>query len=937
MKKLLFSVLLSMIILNEGVAQNLVLGASSWVDGEILVKVNPYSAKSLSSPFSGQFSITGVKSTAIKGPVEGWYLLKGNFSTEKLLDMARSNDHVLFAEPNYRVRSLSVTPNDPLFQEQWGLNNRSNGIDVKATEAWNRGVGGAGVVAVLDTGIDYNHVDLAENMWVNPSPISNDRHGYNFVSMDADPMDDNFHGTHCAGIIGAVGNNGVGISGVAWSGSLMAVKCLDGAGFGDVATIIQGIDYILEMKRNGVPIVAVNASLGFGGHSQAAYEAIHALSRESILFIAAAGNSGTNNDVEPSYPGNYDLPNVISVANITRDGVLNETSCYGLKTVHIAAPGTDILSTVNQDPYEPSSNDLSLFFDNMELQGENWAISGDWELGAYDMDPWGMKPLYRSPQKSWKLTFRPGGGLAYFTLKDSLDLSVISGDREVYAGVFIRGWFDGYWGYNDEWVSLQCQRDSQSDWMEIGRIGKHGLDHMNFSKIWGRVPREMRSSQVRFRLVVSWSSGTNPSSSFFYLDDFGVGLARPTEKYDFKSGTSMAAPFVSGAVSLLKSLYPSESMETIRWRILRSSAPLDSLAGKVATGGYLDLNRAMETVPPRFLSSAPMDGGRLSTGGTLSWSFRKDSSHALEYLLSIGSIGSEGMREIYRGPESRFTLDGQLPAGRYRWQVTAIDEPGGTASRFIVSGDVRELALEAGLDEIGSPVSRDLLVKEGLDKRLFVGAPLSVDVAIPNTVQIKAGDLGEIRPKKGLLPRQVLADRLGIASSDVIDQMSLSTPIIGGSGNRAFFDVSISVSEAELAKAKSASTGSGGVENLDQMGIFVLINGKKWCLPSVADGQFGPMFRTASRIVEGERVHDISWTVCLVDDEESSVSMHRDSLGRGFFLVRDGAKDSELDLSFAISSSRGQTSQSSGGCQVGHLGIYGLFLLGLPLLLVFRE
>nr|WP_321501723.1 S8 family serine peptidase [uncultured Dethiosulfovibrio sp.] len=938
MRKLFFSVFLSITLFSVGWAETLPLETPSWVNGQVLIKLSPSSEPQVARSLSERFSSRGVKSTAIKGPEEGWFLLEGDFSTEKLMDMARSDSSISFVEPNYKVRALSVTPNDPSFSDQWGLLNDLNGIDVNATEAWSENTQGGGVVAVLDTGIDYNHIDLAGNMWVNPYPVSNDRYGYDFVNGDGDPMDDNFHGTHCAGIIGSLGNNRIGVSGVMWAGSMMAVKCLDGRGLGDVATIIQGINYILEMKQKGVPVVAVNASLSFGGYSQAAYEAIHALSKESILFVAAAGNAGSDNDLEPSYPSNYELPNVISVANITQEGVLNETSSYGLKTVHLAAPGTDILSTVNQDPYEPASGDRSLFFDDMELQGENWVVSGDWALGAYDMDPWGIGPLYRSPEKSWKLTFQPGGGQAYFTLKTPLDLSVVSNDLEVYGGAFIRGWFDGYWGYDDEWISLQCQSDPGAEWFEIARLGKHGLDHMKFTKIGGKIPRDMRRKEVWFRLVVSWSSGTIPSSSFFYLDDFGVGLAGPTERYDRKSGTSMAAPFVSGAVSLLRGMYPSESMDSLRWRILRSAKPLEGLKGKVATGGYLDLSHGMKTVPPQYISSSPIDGGRSSTTGTLRWNFRKDSSYDLEYRLYIGSIESKEMQELYRGPKSEYVLDGDLLSGRYRWQVTAVDEPGGTASRFVISGDVKEISLEGGVEEIGTPVSMDLLVKEGLDKRLFVGAPLSVDAVIPDTTAIKAGDLGETKPKKGLIPREVLGDMLGIASSDVVDQMSLSASIIGGSGDRAFFDISLSISESELNRTGlSEGIEAMNLDSLHKLGIFIFMGGKRWCLPSLPESQFGDMFKTASRVVDGEKIYDISWTVCLVDGGESSVSVYKDSYDRAFFLVRDGAKDNQLELSLALATAKDSTFQSSGGCQIGHFGVYGLILLGLPLLLSSRN
>ncbi len=183
----------------------------------------------------------------------------------------------------------------------------------------------------------------------------NDLNGFNGTDAIADPMDDNGHGTHCAGIIGAEGDNGEGIAGVNWHVKIMPLKFLGRGGFGSVDDAIEAINYAIDRKKNGVNIRIISASWGSTQRSQALEDVIRAAGDAGILFIAAAGNDSSNNDSRPHYPSNYDLPNVISVAATDRNDELASFSNYGLKTVHVAAPGKDISSTWLNDAYREAS------------------------------------------------------------------------------------------------------------------------------------------------------------------------------------------------------------------------------------------------------------------------------------------------------------------------------------------------------------------------------------------------------------------------------------------------------------------------------------------------------------------------------------------------------------------------------------------------------
>jgi subtilisin family serine protease len=260
-----------------------------------------------------------------------------------------------FEQDAYRAAdATSSTSSTSTTSTQWDL------AAVNAPAAWNMTTGSSSVVvAVIDTGVDYNHVDLSANIWTNPNAGSDgftgDVHGYNFVADNGNPMDDNGHGTHVAGTIAAEANS-YGVTGVAYSTTIMPLKFLDANGSGYLSDAVESINYAtMERTVYGVNVRVDNCSWGGGGFSAAMQTAIQAAGNAGIMVVTAAGNNGTNNDTSPQYPANYDLPNVISVAASNQNNQLASFSNFGATTVDIAAPGVSIYSTTPNNTYSTYS------------------------------------------------------------------------------------------------------------------------------------------------------------------------------------------------------------------------------------------------------------------------------------------------------------------------------------------------------------------------------------------------------------------------------------------------------------------------------------------------------------------------------------------------------------------------------------------------------
>ncbi|HPB81642.1 MAG TPA: S8 family peptidase, partial [Spirochaetota bacterium] len=316
-------------------------GMMSHADDRIIVRYRSSAQGAAAAARHGsrvirQFSQTGITVQS----------LKSGESVSSGIARLRRDPSVLYAEPDYVLEAVS-TPNDPDYNSLWGL------TQIHCPEAWDYTSGSREViVAVVDTGVDYTHPDLAANIWTNTGEIPDngidddgngyvdDIHGYNFFSYNNNPFDDNGHGTHCAGTIGAAGDNGTGVIGVSPSVSIMALKFLSAGGTGYTSDAIKCIAYAVA---NGARVLS--CSWGGGYYSEALFDAIESARSQGVTVVIAAGNNGTNNDAAPFYPASYSSENIISVGASTPGDINAYFSNYGVESVDVFAPGTGILST----------------------------------------------------------------------------------------------------------------------------------------------------------------------------------------------------------------------------------------------------------------------------------------------------------------------------------------------------------------------------------------------------------------------------------------------------------------------------------------------------------------------------------------------------------------------------------------------------------------
>ncbi len=308
------------------------------------------------------------------GDNEGVYLVRSSFQALEAISRAKGIE-IEFAEPNY-IYTHDAASNDTYYTNGslWGMygdaSSPANQYGSQAAEAWAAGKTGSSTVyvGIIDEGIQFTHPDLDANVWNNPNDaadgVDNDGNGYvdDIHGWDFDgnnntiydggtrgSLDD--HGTHVTGTIGGEGGNGTGVVGVNWSVTYISGKFLGRRG-GTTASAIKAVDYFTDLKtRHGLNIVATNNSWGGGGFSQGLNDAIVRANAANILFIAAAGNSGTDNDITASYPANYNVANVISVAAIDKTGALASFSQYGATTVDLGAPGVGVWSTTAFNTY----------------------------------------------------------------------------------------------------------------------------------------------------------------------------------------------------------------------------------------------------------------------------------------------------------------------------------------------------------------------------------------------------------------------------------------------------------------------------------------------------------------------------------------------------------------------------------------------------------
>jgi thermitase len=525
-------------------------------------------------------------------------------SVADAIEELEADPAVAVAERDGYATPTSI-PNDPLFGEQWALRNTGVGIngesavagdDIDATDAWDRTVGSAGtVVADIDTGYRYDSPDLG--------PVG--LPGHDFVGNDSEaPVEDENptdedqisggHGVHTAGIIGAVGNNGVGITGVAQNSRIMPLRVCSNAPAVEEArcptsALIAAINYA---GAHGVPVA--NLSLGGTSFSEAELDAF--ADNPSTLYVIAAGNTATDNDLVPDYPCDYEplesgIPgateNIICVAATDQADRLASFSDYGADSVDLGAPGTQILST-----YPASETNFEDTFETNDF-ATKWTPTGanggfertaEAPLTSFGItDSAGAPPVAgsgRSSTLSAPVAVPASDGSCTFSGLDSVALG---------GGTF----------------NLIIYKNEVSDWTySFPSTSGAGMEPFGTAPI-----ADLAGSNVQFR--VRYIAGSSPSAkSGVWLDDLTLSCRAPLSTppgYAFLSGTSMAAPMVSGAAALLYSLKPSATVEEVEYALLEGVDPDPSLAGKTVTGGRLDVAQALDWLSPPapVLSTSP--------------------------------------------------------------------------------------------------------------------------------------------------------------------------------------------------------------------------------------------------------------------------------------------------------------------------------------------
>jgi len=353
------------------------IGGHKAVAHEVLVKFRTDVSPRLQSAITARYGIQSMRGVNRSGVV---HMRSAGQSAARLIEQLSADPNVLYAEPNYIVRVAdspsTALPNDPDFPTEWGLQNNGENAgvphaDIDAVSAWSITTGSSSVaVGVVDTGIDYTHPDLKANIWSAPSSYTLSfargetircpagSHGFDAILNNCDPMDQEDHGTHVSGTIGAVGNNGIGVTGVNWTVTILGFRFLDATGSGTIADAIRAIDAAIQVKEAfpaQANIQVLSNSWGGSGNSQALYEEILEANSAGMLFVAAAGNDGADIGTSPTYPAAYAAPNEIAVAATDNTDALAYFSNYSSTLVDLGAPGVNVLSTIRNSQYEEMS------------------------------------------------------------------------------------------------------------------------------------------------------------------------------------------------------------------------------------------------------------------------------------------------------------------------------------------------------------------------------------------------------------------------------------------------------------------------------------------------------------------------------------------------------------------------------------------------------
>ncbi|BBO68322.1 hypothetical protein DSCA_22520 [Desulfosarcina alkanivorans] len=575
----------------------------SHVDGEVLVKYRQNRAPGKRAGDRAARGLSTVQAFRASGVRK--VRLPADMTVDQAVALYRSDPDVLYAEPNYRYR-LQALPDDAEMHRLWALvNDGTDGTtdaDMDADQAWELETGSRDiVVAVVDSGVDATHPDLAANIWTHPGETPDngidddgngyvdDVHGWDFADGDNRPVDTHGHGTHVAGIIGAVGNNGMGVAGVCWRVSIMPLRYITAADYGTTADAIAAIEYA---AANGADVI--NLSWGGGDYSQALKDAIDAA---DALVVCAAGNGGNNLDVVPTYPASYDSAAILSVAASDADDFPAAFTNYSDSRADVAAPGTGIYSTV------PARRTL---FEDDFSDDTHWVADGAWGLQSI----YGNEVLTESPAGAYADDMDAWARLETLSLAGisgaRLDFSVIGstagdGDRLV-----VEASTDGT-TWNRLWVGLD---DGPAESIS-GTIGTWQLAVADLQAYDGAA-----SLSIRFRFI-SDGSGT---ADGYLIDNLAITCAdtgQGIDAYQYYQGTSMAAAYVSGTAALIMVQKPTLTPTEVKLLIESTVDRKPQLEGFVATGGRINGYQAMVSVAAVDLRSRAAATDRIDLDWTV--------------------------------------------------------------------------------------------------------------------------------------------------------------------------------------------------------------------------------------------------------------------------------------------------------------------------------
>lgn len=583
-----------------------------YVEGEVIVKFRAGTPPERAAAAISALAHTPIRS--LRGGVTQLRVRAGE-SVEEALAAYASDRDVEWAQPNYVYRATAATvPTDPAFGQQWGLQNGgqtmssaagaqlqdgfgtyrsptsgTSGDDVDAATAW--GIASdcsSQIVAVVDTGVNYAHPDLAGNMWIDPDGVYTN-HGADFVDGDDDPMDLNGHGTHVAGIIGAVGNNGVGTTGVCWKVQLMALRALDAAGSGTSVTIASALQFAAAHHAT-----VVNMSLGANVADPLLSSAVSTATSAGAVVVVAAGNDGTDNDGgSPTYPCDDTNPALVCVAALDADFQLASFSNYGARSVDVGAPGVNVVSTwpgrhvAQSYAYDPSTFAGTWSRTASSSSSTGWAI--DLAQDTYFLiDPSNYIASQTAPHyqpgttdRAWRTLDTSGADSAVLQFSAAVD--VVNTD-------YFRAFCDPRGGTGfPSLVKLEEDQGLQTH----GYLTGFELD----------LTRCMSAATTLGFELASYGTSSSYGIGISPLTVLKLTLNPAQPQYNTLSGTSMATPFVAGIAALVRAYQPAFTAADVVGALKGGGRYVPSLDGKTTSKNAVQASGALRYVnPPRGLT-----------------------------------------------------------------------------------------------------------------------------------------------------------------------------------------------------------------------------------------------------------------------------------------------------------------------------------------------